>query len=183
LSSPLQRGPTPPGDSVVVTRIPVKIAGVSAGSNAEQARLAIDDNERTSWSNDGRGSNGWIRFTFDSPARVNEVTLKLGGWRTKSYPIRVRVDDKVVFSGQTPRSLGYVTLTFPPTQGKTLTIELLGGSRDRDAFGGITELAGGKDAAATGQDEASRRGGRDGGGGKLQIVEAEVYQPLPAQRP
>jgi hypothetical protein len=173
LKSSLQRGPTPPDDSVVIARTPVKVADVTAGSNSDNARLSIDDDETTSWSNDGNSASGWIRFTFERPTRVNEVTLKLAGWRTRSYPLRVKVDDKVVFAGETPRSLGYATLSFAPTEGKTLTIEPAGRSRDKDAFGGIVEVTGNKDNPAEGA--ARNSGGRP----TLQIVEAEIYAPLP----
>ena len=33
------------------------------------------------------------------------MTLKLGSWRNRSYPIRIRVDGHVVYQGATPRSL------------------------------------------------------------------------------
>jgi hypothetical protein len=143
---------------------------VTAGPNPDKAQLAIDDDETTSWSNDGSASAGWIRFTTGKPTAISEVTLKLGGWRTKSYPVRVLVDDKVVFTGETPRSLGYITLTFPPTEGKTLTIEPLGRSRDKDAFGAILEV--------TGEQDAASRSEQRKGGGALNIVEAEIYGPL-----
>lgn len=38
------------------------------------------------------------------------MTLKLGGWRERSYPQRVRVDGVEVWRRTTPKSLGYVTL-------------------------------------------------------------------------
>jgi hypothetical protein len=170
LTSPLQRGPTPTGDSVIVTRTPIHVAKVTAGSNADKAALAIDDDETTSWSASGGGSSGWIRFEFDRRARASEVTMKLAGWRTKSYPVRVLVDQKVVFTGRTPRSLGYVTLTFPPTEGKTLTIESSGRSAEQDAYGGIVEVTGQKDTATTRS--------ASGKSAALQIVEAEIYEPL-----
>ena len=96
--------------------------------------------------------------------------MKLGSWRTRTYPIRVSVDDKVVFSGTTSQSLGYVTITFPPAVGKSLKIELVGSTVERDAFGNIVELAAEKQSAAT-IDQVGTKG-------KLEIVEIEIYGPV-----
>jgi hypothetical protein len=170
LSSYLDRGPTPAGYSVMVTRAPVKIANAAAGSNANQAHASFDDNEITTWSNDGQLSTGWIRYEFPATTTVSEVTMKLGAWRTRTYPIRVSVDDKVVFSGTTSQSLGYVTITFPPAVGKSLKIELVGRTVERDAFGNIVELAAEKQAAPTND--------QGGAKGKLEIVEIEIYGPV-----
>jgi len=63
--------------------------------------------------------------------------MKLSGWRTQSYRIRILVDDRVVFAGSTQRSLGYVTFDFPTVMGKSLKVELTGSANNRDAFGNI----------------------------------------------
>ena len=95
------------------------------------------------------------------------MTLKLANWRTRSYPIRIMVDDKPVYSGETPRSLGYVTLTFPPVTGRSLKIELAGRPIDVDAFGQIIEVTGKKDTEAAAKKDK----------GTLSIVEIEIYGP------
>ena len=46
----------------------------------------------------------WIKYEFAQPARVSEVTLKLAGWRTRSYPIRISVDDRVAFRRDSAQS-------------------------------------------------------------------------------
>ncbi len=165
----LGRGPTPAGDSVVPTRTPLKIAGVTAGANADTANKTFDDDEITSWSNDGKLSTAWIRYELARPAQVSEVTLKLGGWRTKMYPVRLYVDDKKVYQGITPANLGYVTLQFPPTPGKSLKIELTGNAVNSGTFGTITEVADPKNTATVGDTKAK---------GTLSIVEAEIYEPV-----
>jgi hypothetical protein len=96
--------------------------------------------------------------------------MKLSAWRTRSYPIRVLVDDQEVFLGATPRSLGYVTIPLKPTIGRTVTIQLIGESRERDDFD-MTEVMGMKLAAGTGGDNSDGRG-------TLRIVEVELYVPL-----
>lgn len=60
--------------------------------------------------------------------------MKLGGWRNKTYPLRITVDGKQAYSGTTPKSLDYVTLLLKPTQGKSVRIELIGSIEDKDGF-------------------------------------------------
>lgn len=170
LPSYLQRGPTPRGESFRMVRKPVRIASVKAGANSDKAGLSFDDNEETSWSNDDSRATGWIQYELAQPATVNELTLKLGGWRSKSYPIRITVDGKEVFRGDTPQSLGYVTIPVKPTRGQRVAIELIGSTVQRDAFGNIVELENQANAATTGGQSTAR--------GNLNIVEAEIYEPV-----
>jgi len=95
----LERGPTPAGPSFTMSRRAVHIARAEAGSNEDQVVKSFDDDETTEWASDGKMANGWIKYDFAQPAQVSEVTMKLTGWRTQSYPIRILVDGKVVFAG------------------------------------------------------------------------------------
>ena len=165
----LDRGPTPPGQSYVITRQPVAIARAEAGTNAESAAASFDDNETTAWSSDGKLEHGWIRYDFAREAKVSEVVLKLSGWRTQSYPVRILVDDRVVFAGNTPRSLGYVTFSFPPLTGRSLKVELTGSVSNRDAFGNIVEIPGTPDPQSA---------AGSGTKGTLSIIEIEIYGPI-----
>jgi hypothetical protein len=157
---------------LTLTRQPVEIAGVTAGVNADTARQSFDDDETTQWASDGQPAHGWIKYELSQPARVSEVTLKLANWRTRSYPIRITVDDRPVFAGETPRSLGYVTLTFPPITGRSLKIELTGPPKDVDAFGQIIEVTAQKDVGSVGNNDK----------GTLRIVEIEIYEPANGSR-
>jgi hypothetical protein len=140
-----------------------------AGSNADKAENSFDDDETTDWSSDGKSDTGWISYTLAQPAKINQVVLKLVGWRTQSYPVKISIDDQVVFVGSTPRSLGYATFSFPETDGKTVRIELAGEASNRDAFGKIIEITGAPDP----QSAANK-----GGAKTLGIVEAEIYGPI-----
>ena len=170
LPSYLERGPTPAGESFQMLRKPVRIVRVKAGANGDTAAQSFDDNERTSWSNGDNRANGWIQYELAQPANVSEITLKMGGWREKSYPIRVTVDGREVFRGNTPQSLGYVTIPVKPTTGKRVAIELSGATVNRDTFGGITELENQTNAATTGGQSMAK--------GNLNIVEVEIYEPV-----
>ena len=165
----LSRGPTPSGESFKPTRQTIEVVRVTAVSNDEKAINSIDDNEATDWSSNGQTKDAWINYEFSQPAKIDQVVLKLVGWRTQSYPIQISVDGKVVYSGNSTRSLGYVTFTFPPTIGKTVKIELKGEATNRDAFGNIIEIQGAADPKSS-----ANKGGKS----ILGIVEAEFYAPL-----
>jgi hypothetical protein len=166
----LERGPTPAGESFQMIRKPVRIVSAKAGVNGDKAAQSFDDNEETSWSNDDNRANGWIQYELAQPATVNELTFKMGRWRERGYPIRITVDGKEVFRGETPQSLGYVTIPVKPTKGKNVGIELIGSAVNRDAFGNITELENQANAATTGGGNTAK--------GNLTIVEAEIYEPV-----
>ena len=167
LTSRLNRGPTPTGDSVTPTRKTAHIVSATTGANAEQAQAAFDDNESTGWKNDGKRTTAWIQFELGHPANISEIELKLGGWRRKSYPLRITVDGEEVWLGMTPKSLGYVTLPLKPTYGKTVRIQLTGAIEDKDGFG-MVEVAGKKlpDTADFGTP------------GVLEVMEVEFYEPV-----
>ena len=163
----LDRGPTPTGPSYTVSRIPVEIAQITGGADQGKVGLTIDDNELTQWQNDGKLSTAWLRYDFVKAADVSEVVVKFGNWRRQSYPIRILIDNKEAFKGETKQNLGYYTIKFAPVNGKSMTIELVGAGSDRDAFG-IVEITGKVDQA-----EQTDKGSN--AKGTLKVVELEVY--------
>ncbi|MCC8088104.1 MAG: DUF4982 domain-containing protein [Rikenellaceae bacterium] len=140
LPSYMAKGPTPKSPSFTVSRETIGIASAVAGANQDKAINSYDDNELSEWTNDGRLSTAWIRYELEREANISEVDVKFTGWRMRSYPIKVYVDNTEVWSGDTPRSLGYVTLAFEPVRGKTVTIRLVGENTEEEAFGSIVEL-------------------------------------------
>lgn len=90
----------------------------------------------------------------------------MSGWRNRSYPIRVYVDNELVYEGSTRQSLGYVALPLKPVKGRFVTIQLTGRNIEADAFGGIVEVTGKKEIESP---TATARG-------QLRIVEAEFYE-------
>ena len=169
LPSWLGRGPTPAGPSCAMSRQAIRIAGVTAGANQDQAARSFDDIETTHWDNDGKLQTAWIQYDFAAPATPTEVVMKLMSWRNRSYPLRITVDGQEVFSGATPVSLGYVHLQLRPVAGSHLKIQLTAPARGQGGIN-ITELANTRDAAATGV-------GLDSAG-TLSIAEIEIYQPV-----
>lgn len=171
--SDLSRGPTPSTPSFQPMLRTVKVASISAGSDAGDAQKSHDDNEGTTWASDGNPKNAWIEYVFQKPESPSLLSLRLTGWRLRSYPIRVTLDGKVVFEGVTPRTLGYVNLPLQAVTGTHLRIELTGPTEDRDAFGKIIEVKAGQDnrvAQSVGADAVPP-------GWRLGIVEADILAP------
>jgi beta-galactosidase len=168
LASSLDRGPTPAGPSYKATRRSVDIIGVNAGSNAEQAGRSFDDNETTAWTSSPGRDNAWVEYELAHPATLTEASFKLAGWRERSYPVRILVDGQEVFRGDTPRSLGYVTLPLKPVAGKKVRVELLGNATEKDEMK-LVEVADQKNTD-TGANRAPK--------GVLAIVEAEFYEAV-----
>ncbi|MDR2475235.1 MAG: DUF4982 domain-containing protein [Bacteroidales bacterium] len=172
--SNLSGGATPAGASYAVSRHSVQIIAATAGCNEGKAALSYDDNELSEWANDGKLQTGWIKYELEKEATVNEVELKLTGWRMRSYPIRIFVDDTKVYEGETPKSLGYVSIPVTPTKGRFVKIQLVGQNEDKDAFGGIVEVA----AATASELDLFKDPNALNSKGQLRIVEAEVYELL-----
>ena len=170
LKGRLTRGETPATPSYTDTKVSLPVASVRAGSNQEQAAASIDDNERTEWAGDGRLSKAWITFRLDTAAVVDEACLKLAGWRNRSYPIEIYADSTLVWSGDTPNSLGYVHLRLRPMKTSSVTIRLRGSIEEAEAFGQISELDAANNEPAEEQTTEKRH--------ELRIVEAEFLHHL-----
>ncbi|HET7732447.1 MAG TPA: DUF4982 domain-containing protein, partial [Paludibacter sp.] len=170
LFSNLMRGETPSTPSYKVTRKAIDVISATAGANADKLALSYDDNELSEWTNDGKVSTGWVTYQFAKPAIVSEVCLKLSGWRSRSYPIEILVDKKVVWKGETSQSLGYVNIPVTPAKGKSLTIRLTGSGTEKDAFQNMIEVNGQKELDGFKDPKnASTKG-------QLRIVEVEIYE-------
>jgi len=168
LPSFIEKGPTPNTPSFKKTRTAVAIIGAKTNSNQENAINSYDDNELTEWSY-GKSDDAAIEYELEREANINQVVLKLAGWRSKKYPIRIFVDNKKVFEGATPLSLGYVTLDVTPTKGKKVRIELIGNAKNSAAMN-LVEITGKVDEAGLKATDKSIQ--------KLPIVEVEFYEPI-----
>jgi hypothetical protein len=167
--SNLSRGATPATPSYMVARTPVQIIAATAGVNEDKAARSFDDNELTEWTNDGNVATGWITYELERDAVVSEIELKLTGWRMRSYPVRIFVDDAEVYRGATEKSLGYIAIALPPTKGRFVKIQLTGANSEEDAFGGVVEITGQKEL------DLYRDPNANNSKGQLRIVEVEVY--------
>jgi len=165
----LVRGPTPVTPSFRVTREALRPARTLAGSNTNAISFAQDDNETTHWASDGKPGTAWIEWQLPTPQRVDELDLKLIGWRLRSYPLRVTVDGKTVYDGVPEKNLGYTSLKLRSATGKNIRLTLTGPTEDRDAFGKIIEITGPRAGLDTGAEKVPA-------GMALGIIEAELYR-------
>ena len=173
LKGRLSRGETPLTPSYAEQAAGVNIVSAKAGYDSEHASRSFDDNELSEWKNDGRLSTAWITYKLEKKAIIDDICLKLTGWRLRSYPLEVYAGKTLVWSGDTERSLGYVHLK-PTKHVKTdeITIRLKGAGKDKDAFGGITEVA---QPAAGELDLFKAKNGSDTKN-ELRIVEIELLE-------
>lgn len=175
LRSRFDRGATPAGPSYVDTKVDTKILSATAGANAESVANSYDDNELSEWRNDGRLSTGWITFKLERRAAIDDICVKLTGWRQRSYPLEVYAGDTLVWSGNTDRSLGYVHLNIEhPVLTDTYTIRLKGAAEDSDAFDHIVEVVEPK----AGELDLFKAEGGDKTNNELRIVEIEFLETL-----
>ena len=176
LKGHLDKGETPSLPSYTEQAHGINIVSAKAGFDSEHASRSYDDNELSEWKNDGRLSTAWIAYKLEQKAVIDDICLKLTGWRLRSYPLEVYAGKQLIWSGETERSLGYIHLT-PTKRVKTdeITIRLKGAGKDKDAFGGIVEVA---EPAAGELDLFKAKNGGDIKN-KLRIVEIELFENTP----
>ena len=170
LKGHLDRGETPLTASYTEQAYGIDIISAKAGYDSDHASRSYDDNELSEWKNDGRLSTAWITYRLAKKSIVDDICLKLTGWRVRSYPLEIYAGKTLIWSGETERSLGYIHLK-PTKRVKTdeITIRLKGAGKDKDAFGGIVEVA---EPAAGELDLFKARNGADTNN-ELRIVEIE----------
>lgn len=173
LKGRLDRGETPTSPSYKDKAQGITIISAKAGYNSDNAVASFDDNELSEWKNNGRLSTAWITYKLEKKAIIDNICLKLTGWRLRSYPLEIYAGKKLIWSGDTERSLGYIHLK-PTEEVKTneITIRLKGAGKDRDAFGGIVEVA--EPAAGELDLFKAKNGGETNN--ELRIVEIEFIE-------
>jgi hypothetical protein len=171
----LTRGPTPRAPTYRVSRTTHFASAIHAGSGQADVARTTDDNELTRWTSDGRPESAWIEYVFDGPVTLSAIDLKLVGWRSRAYPLRVTLDGREIWKGETERQLGYAVIDFPPATGRVLRITQTGPVVDKDAFGKVVELNNARAAGDTGADAVPP-------GWRLAIVEAEFHGPVRGAR-
>ena len=174
LEGSLDRGETPLSPSYIDRAVDVAVLSAEAGINTEEACKSLDDNELSEWKNDGKASTAWIKYHLERIARVDEVCMKLTGWRMRSYPLEIYAGDELIWSGETEKSLGYVHLKVKPVPASEITIRLKGSSKEDDAFGQIVEVA----APVANELDLFKAKDGDKTNHELRIVEVEFKESL-----
>ena len=175
LPSRFDRGETPLTPSYTDTKVAVRIDSVLAGINQADAFKSFDDNELSEWKNDGHLGTAWITFKLERRALIDDICIKLTGWRQRSYPLEIYAGDTLIWSGDTERSLGYVHLLVDrPVLSDRITIRLKGSTQDADAFGQIVEVA----VPQAGELDLFKAKNGDKTNNELRIVEVEFLERL-----
>jgi hypothetical protein len=159
----MDRGTGISTDPLIQRRITLPIKKVLAGAS-------YDDNELTDWVNDERLQNAWIEYTLEKKSIIDEIDLKLNNFRSRSYPLQVFVDDKLVFDDKTETTLGYYTLKIPRTEGRRVKIQLKG-SAVMTAENQHAEIGGQK------LDDGVKRNNTNTKG-TLSIIEIDIHKRL-----
>ena len=171
LKGRLDRGETPSTPSYKDSKKGVRIVSAKAGSNNDDAEKSYDDIELTEWKNDGKLSTAWITYTLERDAEIDDICIKLQGWRSRSYPLEVYAGNTLIWSGNTDKSLGYIHLNVEkPVRANTITIRLKGNTSDKDAFGQIIEV----EAKAANKMELEKSSSKN----QLRIIEVEFLETI-----
>ena len=171
LKGRLDRGETPSTPSYKDSKKGVRIVSAKAGSNNNDAEKSYDDIELTEWKNDGKLSTAWITYTLERDAEIDDICIKLQGWRSRSYPLEVYAGNTLIWSGNTDKSLGYIHLNVEkPVRANTITIRLKGNTSDKDAFGQIIEV----EAIAANTMELEKSSSKH----QLRIIEVEYLETI-----
>ena len=170
----LDRGATPETASYADRKRSIDIESAIAGFDSEKACRSFDDNELSEWKNDGRLSTGWITYKLKEKTEVDEISIKLTGWRMRSYPLDIYAGDELVYSGDTEKSLGYITLPLKKVKSDTFTIRLKGSVNENDAFGQIVEVA----APVANELDLFRVENAEKTGNELRIIEIDFLQNM-----
>ena len=145
LKCDLSRGETPSTPSYQDIKKTIDIVGVKAGSDNETAKNSLDDDETTEWKSDGKPENAWITYQLAKKTAIDEIAVKLTGWRDKMYPLAIYAGKKKVWEGYTYACLGYVHIKIDkPVKAKDITIKMIGDAKSKTQLGDTKELAGGK---------------------------------------
>lgn len=136
----LDRGETPSSPSFRQWRRGVQIESAVAGSGNDP-RLSYDTFENTSWESGTALDSAWIAYTLAEDTRIDDICVKMKGFRATTYPIAVFADGVKVWEGWTPKSLSYIHIPLKDApEARTYTIRSLGPSTTKDAFGAVQEL-------------------------------------------
>lgn len=172
LAGRLDRGETPRTPSYFDKKVDVPVLSAVAGVNTPDAINSYDDNELSEWRNDGRLNTAWITYQLERAAEIDDICIKLTGWRMRSYPLEIYAGEELIWSGDTPKSLGYVHLPVKPVRADKITIRLKGSAVESDAFGQIVELEAGQELDLFKAKDGNKTGN------ELRIVEIEFLETL-----
>ena len=163
----LDRGETPSTPSFKQWRREVPIDSAVCGSGNDP-KLSFDTYENTSWESGNKLNEAWITYTLTEDTQIDDICVKMKGFRATTYPIAVYAGDVKVWEGWTPKSLSFIHIPLKNApKSRTYTIRSLGASTTKDAFGAVRELDSRNDDKITA-----------GGKNAIKIIEIEFLKNL-----
>ena len=136
----LDRGETPSTPSFKQWRREVAIDSAVCGSGNDP-KLSFDTYENTAWESGNKLGEAWITYTLAEDTQIDDICVKMKGFRATTYPIAVYAGDVKVWEGWTPKSLSFIHIPLKNApKSRTYTIKSLGASTTKDAFGAVKEL-------------------------------------------
>lgn len=166
LKSRLDRGETPAEPSFKQWRRGVQIVSAEAGSGND-VKLSYDTYENTSWESSNDLDKAWITYTLAEDTQIDDICVKMKGFRMTTYPIAVYAGDVKVWEGWTPKALSYVHIPLKNApKASRYTIRSLGSSTTKDAFGAVQEM------------DSKNNEKKQKGNNALKIIEIEFLKNL-----
>ncbi len=163
----LDRGETPSTPSFKQWRREVPIDSAVCGSGNDP-KLSFDTYENTAWESGNKLNEAWITYTLTEDTQIDDICVKMKGFRATTYPIAVYAGDVKVWEGWTPKSLSFIHIPLKNApKSRTYTIRSLGASTTKDAFGAVRELDSRNDDKITA-----------GGKNAIKIIEIEFLKNL-----
>lgn len=111
LQGRLDRGETPSAPSYTEKARGITIVSAQAGYDTEHAAKSL---RRQRACRSGRMTADSLRpgslIRLAEKTTIDDICMKLTGWRLRSYPLEIYAGKQLIWSGETPRSLGYVHL-------------------------------------------------------------------------
>jgi hypothetical protein len=161
----LGKGETPLTPSFTPKRREVAVIDAEAGCG--DPTLSFDTYENTIWESEGKLDKAWITYTLAEPTVIDEVCVKMKNFRSMSYPVDIYADSTLVWSGNTPKGLGFGHLRLKNCpKAQRYTLRMRGVSKKGDLFAQVKEL----DSANDEKESAA--------GTSLKIVEIEFLRDL-----
>jgi len=91
-----------------------------------KGKEAYDDDSETRFNNGGKLEDGWIQFFLEEKTEIDKIDIWLYRSDSRTYPIRVTINGKVVFDGESEKADDYWAIPITPTAGDTITVQLTG---------------------------------------------------------
>ena len=114
-------------------------SAVANGAAQMPASNATDGNLSTRYASDGNLPTASITFHLASAGEVTGLRLAMYQGATRTYPLTITVNGAQVYNANTQTAADYWNVSFPATQGDTVTVTMTGANSSGNNFLSIWE--------------------------------------------